>query len=190
MTKDQFDEFKTDIAEIKKKYNVNDSDVSQAFRRVIKDTEHKRIIQKAKENRKYVGKYYVMRTKPRSGMFPEMNRYYKIISCQSSNEYHVEALAFDEHPTYFFNYYSSMIGNPGDYFLGNFSFEGFNVEDIFVQTLLMSTKEISEEEYWSAAEKYLSELREMPWYADHYRYGGKLPTDPGWVSEGVKKDAN
>jgi hypothetical protein len=183
MTKDQFDKFKADIVEIKEKYNVDDSDVSQAFRQVIKDTEHKRIIQKAKENKKYVGKCYVMRTKPRSGMFPEMNRYYKIISCQSSNEYHVEALAFDEHPTYFFNY-------QGNHFCGNFSFEGFNIEDIFVQTLINSLKEISEEEYWAAAGKYLSELREMTWYANHYRCGGKLPTDPGWAIEGVKKNVN
>ena len=179
-----------DILALKEKYNVKESDVSRAFSQTIKNSAHKGIIQKAKENKKYVGKYYVMRVKPQGGMFPEMNRYYKVISYQSSNEYHVEALAFDEHPTYFFDYHSSMIGEPGDYFLGNFDFEGFNVEDIFAQTLLMSAKEISEEEYWTAAEKYLSELRETPWYADHYRCGGKLPTDPGWVSEGVKKDAN
>lgn len=188
MTKDQFDEFKTDIAEIKKKYNVNDSDVSRAFRQVIKDTEHERIIQKAKENKKYVGKYYVHRVERE--MFPEMNRYYKIISYQSSNEYHVEALAFDEHPIYFFDYHSPILGETGDNFLGNFDFEGFEVEDVFVQTLINSSKEISEEEYWEAADRYLAELKKIPWTADHYRYGGKLPTDPGWVSEGVKKDMN
>ena len=114
MTKDRFDEFMADIAALKEKYNVGKSDVSQAFRQVIKDTEHKRIIQKANENKKYVGKYYVHRVERE--MFPEMNRYYKIISCQSSNEYHVEALAFDEHPIYFFNYHSSMIRESGRLF--------------------------------------------------------------------------
>ena len=31
--------------------------------------------------------------------------------------------------------------------------------------------------------EYLNELLETKWIPDHYRYGGKLPTDPDWPQE-------
>lgn len=40
--------------------------------------------------------------------------------------------------------------------------------------------EISTEEYNAAMNKYIEELQSMNWVADHYRFGGKMPSDPDW----------
>lgn len=147
--------------------------------RANREKENNQIREAVNANKKYVGKYYCEYEHPKSGMFPIMRKYYKIISERSSNNYWVSALTFYEHPLYWFDYNSSAIGRPGDYFLGNFDFYGFYVDDIMSKTLDLM-EEITEDEFNSAARKYTEELLGLTWKADHYRYGGKLPTDPDW----------
>lgn len=31
--------------------------------------------------------------------------------------------------------------------------------------------------------RYIDRLQKMEWPADHYRFGGKKPGDPGWEKE-------
>ena len=44
-------------------------------------------------------------------------------------------------------------------------------------------EEITNDEYNTAARKYTDELLELKWSADHYRFGGKLPTDLDWEKQ-------
>ena len=116
---------------------------------------------------------------PKHGTFPPCYRYYKIISTRSINIYHVECLIFNEVPTYWFEYNSSKIGMSGDHYLGHFDFNSFFTDSISTN-LLKEAEEITEEEYWIAAKDYLANLKSLTWYCDHYRMGGKMPTDPSW----------
>ena len=43
--------------------------------------------------------------------------------------------------------------------------------------------EISLDEYNTALISHAKELAEIPWGANHYRYGDKLPIDPDWLQE-------
>ncbi len=141
------------------------------------------------EHESYVGKCYYMIVEPYDGMFPEMKKYFKIISARGRNEYGMSALTFYEHPLYWFDYNSSRIGMPGDYFLGKYEFDSIQVEDFgaFVwlkkdgaNLFINDMTEISAEEYNAAMNKYIEELQSINWVADHYRFGGKLPSDPDW----------
>lgn len=78
---------------------------------------------------------------------------------------------------------------PGDYFLGKYEFDSIQVEDFgaFVwlkkdgaNLFINDMTEISAEEYNAAMNKYIEELQSINWVADHYRFGGKLPSDPDW----------
>lgn len=140
-----------------------------------------------------VGKCFKARTKPRSGMFPEMWRYYKIINARAENEYRVSALRFDEYPTYWFEYQASKIGRAGDYYFGSYDFDSIIVEDFpfycydlkgegFIKVGDRLT-EISLAEYNTAMILYIDRLQEMEWPADHYRFGGKKPGDPDWEGD-------
>jgi len=135
----------------------------------------------------YVGKCYYKFVKPHGGMFPEMKKYYKVISERASNEYRLSALTFYEHPFYWFNYQSHRIGLPGDWFLGKFDFHGIEVEDFGAFCFGSNNIEkindlvsITIKEYNLAMDEYIKELQSMDWVADHYKYGDKLPSDPDW----------
>ena len=179
MEKEIYEQFLREVKTIKDKYGVNHKDIADAFKRTISEDAEKAIIQKTKENSKYMGKCYIGKTRPRSGLFPEMKKFYKVIGIQSSNEYSVECLTFDEHPVYWFNYKDHVARIPGDYYLGNFDFSSFEVQDVRT-SLLAGLEECTATEYAYYATQYLAELLDMPWVANHYRYGGKLPTDEGW----------
>jgi hypothetical protein len=88
-------------------------------------------------------------------------------------------LIFDEHPTYWFDYQAHKANFAGDYYLGHFEFQSFHTDSIMVTTL-QSMTEISPEEFEIYAYNYSKELLNTEWLPDHYRYGGKLPTDPDW----------
>ena len=140
-----------------------------------------------------VGKCFKARTKPHSGLFPEMWRYYKIINARAKNEYRVSALRFDEYPTYWFEYQASKIGRAGDYYFGSYDFDSIIVEDFpfycydlkgegFIKVGDRLT-EISLAEYNTAMILYIDRLQEMEWPADHYRFGNKKPGDPDWEGD-------
>lgn len=147
-------------------------------------------------HKSYVGKCYRRRVQPDNGMFPEMWRYMKVLSERSSNEYRMETLIFDEHPVYWFEHKSSKMDRIGYNYLGEFDFEGLRVEDypFFCYTPRTGGKqmeidlleEIAPGEYNRAMNQYIMELQELVWYPDHWRFGGKLPSDPKWPAEQVK----
>lgn len=172
------EDFQKEIDLLTKKYNVDAEMIRDTFSRQIRKNRHEEIVNECKSHIPLINKCFLRKANPHN-MFPEMNRYFKVISEQSDNEYRVECLVFDEHPTYWFSYQSSKVGLPGDYYLGSFEFESINTEDIMVSSLKSMTQ-ISLEEYNEAMRKYIEELITLPWYAEHYRFGGKMPTDPDW----------
>jgi hypothetical protein len=137
------------------------------------------IKEETNSHKNLVGKCYRRLVKPRSGMFPEMYRYYKVISERASTSSAVSCLVFDEKPTYWFEYQAHLMGFPGDYFLGEFDFEPISVKEIRVDTL-KNMEEIMEGVFKYELNWLGRKIAELPWYADHYRFGGKLPTDEGW----------
>lgn len=139
-----------------------------------------------------VGKCFKIKEAPTNGLFPEMYKYYKVISSRSINQYRATALTFWEHPFYWFDYQASKIGSAGDYYFGYFDFESIEAEDVpffcnnGVNTIQLDYfTEITQEEYDAAMDNYIKELKEMPWTPDHYRFGNKLPTDKNWKQKNV-----
>ena len=153
-----------------------------AMRRYMDAIVRKEADQKLKEsvdkNRKYVGKCYSVPSFD-TEMFPSMKKYVKVVSERASDAYHVSCLVFHEVPTYWFNYQSTRIGVPGDYYLGSFEFDGIYMDEVRIDELGYGF-EISEGEYNRLMQQYINELQSMPWYADHYRCGGKWPQDKNW----------
>lgn len=173
-----------EIQKIVKERNISLGDLISISKECMRAEQEDKIKNKVSENEKYVGRCFCVDTKPRSGMFPKMKRFIKVISERSSSEHRVECLTFTEHPTYWFEYQSHLAGFAGDYYLGNFEFKSFEVRDIMINEL-DSMQEISSAAFDKHARKYLEELLSTKWYPDHYRYGGILPTDPAWP----KKDS-
>ena len=147
--------------------------------------EKERIRNVVESHKSYVGKCYY-RIGKYSEMFPEMKKYYKIISERGSNELHLSALTFFEHPMYWFEYQMSLQNRPGNFYFGYYDFKGIEVDDFgaFCRgnngDVINDFVEISLERYNEAMNKYIKELQEMKWPADHYNLGGKLPSDPDW----------
>ena len=180
------EEFLEEINQLYNKYNVDAEDIRNAFSTQIRNETHEKIIETSKSNSDLVGRCFYYRVKPHS-MFPEMKRYLKVVSIQSTNEYCVECLCFDEHPTYWFNYKASKIGNAGDYYLGSFNFDSIWTKDVIASSI-RRFKEITLDEYNEAMRKYTEELITTPWYAEHYRYGKKMPTDSDWPKKDPRKE--
>ena len=149
----------------------------------IKQAKYEKAKKSLKDNvnahKNLVGKCYRRLVKPYSGMFPEMYRYYKVISERAENEYTVSCLIFDEVPTYWFEYQAHLAGMIGDYFLGEFEFEPIKVEGIRIDHI-KNMEEILPDVFKQNLNSLGNKIAELPWYADHYRFGGKLPTDEDW----------
>lgn len=167
------------IKELSKENDISLNDISRFISNESKREEDEKLRDRVSENKDLVGKYFYKIRHPRSKMFPEMKKFYHVLSNRSENEYRVECLTFYEHPTYWFDYNAHKIGFPGDYYLGNFEFESFVVDSFMVKDI-RSLTEISKEEFDSYAKKYLDELLNLEWLEDHYRWGGVLPKDEKW----------
>ena len=169
------------------------NDLMQEIKHQTKVKEEERMRAAVAEHTGLVGKCFKARIKPHAGMFPEMWRYYKIISTRAENENRVSVLRFDEYPTYWFDYRASEIGRAGDFYFGHYDFDSIIVEDFpfcyydlkgegHIQ-IRNELTEISLSEYNTAMILYIDRLQEMEWPADHYRFGGKKPSDPDWEKE-------
>lgn len=172
----------SDLQRFAEEHNVSVKDIVLEVKHKEKVHNETEMAEKVKANEQLVGKCFYKTIEPRHSMFPAMKRFYKVISNRSENEYRVECLVFDEHPTYWFKYQAHKIGFSGDFYLGSFEFEAFRTESKMAKDFVNIT-EISEEEFNEHAREYLNELLETKWIPDHYRYGGKLPTDPDWPQE-------
>ena len=162
-------------------------DLIQKARALSREKYEKELKTTIKSHKTFIGKCY-KKYYEKNGMFPPMWRYFKVIGNRGSNEYHLPMLTFQEYPVYWFNYKASKIGNPGDYYLGHYDFEGIQIEDYgyFCSGWNKGFIEISNEEYNKAMNLYIQRLQELEWPADHYKWGNKKPGDEGW--EGVNKD--
>ena len=174
---DQNKKMQTELNDFLVRHGMSRNDLSAYLKDMSKQDYEKRMQMQVEKNSDLVGRFFVHKVS--HPMFPEMNRYYRVVSNRCENEYRVSCLAFDEHPTYWFRYRSSKIGQPGDYYLGHYEFESFDVECMMADDI-RSMCEITSVEYQKAAEAYLHELMEMQFPADHYRAGNKLPSDPSW----------
>jgi len=159
--------------------NVKVEDLIRNIRQAEYKKEEISLKDKVNSYKNLVGKCYRRLVKPHSGMFPEMYRYYKVISERADSEYEVSCLIFDEAPTYWFEYQAHRVGMIGDYFLGEFEFEPIKVEGVRIDKL-KNMEEISSNIFKHNLNLLGNKIAELPWYADHYRFGGKLPTDEGW----------
>ena len=126
-----------------------------------------------------VGKCFKQKTCPYEGMFPEMWKYYKVISNYAMNEHEVSCLMFDEHPWYWFNYIDPK------YYKGFFDFDGITVDSVRIGSNIFidgieDFVEITTEEFNKALNSYCKELTQLNWIPNHYRYGDKLPIDKDW----------
>lgn len=174
---------KTDILNKLKELSDNNDMSLDELSRLIKEESRKEgedvLKQKVKENENYIGKCFYRIINKERGMFPEMRKFYLVLSNRSNNEYRVECLTFKEFPTYWFEYQAHKIGCIGDYYLGSFEFESFKTESIMASSLKTMT-EISKEEFDKYAKDYLDKLLNLEWIEDHYRWGGILPDNPKW----------
>jgi len=175
---DNKEEFKNDIDRIYNKYDVDYTTILMALHSKCVEEENQRIRKTCESHKDMIGKCFIEKIKPE--LFPEMLRFYKVISNQSSNECFLECLIFDEHPTYWFDYQAEPA--VGSWYLGNFDFESFHTEDVFISDL-EKMREIGIDQYNQAMMDYTKELVNLPWYAEHYRYGNKWPTDPEWKKD-------
>lgn len=172
----------SDLQKFAKEHNMSVNDIVSEIKHKERAHDETEMAKKVKANEHLVGKCFCKTVEPRHSMFPVMKRFYKVVSNRSENEYRVECLVFDEHPTYWFKYQAHKIGFSGDFYLGSFEFEAFRTESKMAKDFARMN-EISEEEFNEHAREYLNELLETKWIPDHYRYGGKLPTDPDWPQE-------
>lgn len=170
------------IQDLARKNNMDIEDLVSSINEAKSEEDELLLRKNAEQNRHLVGKYYVSETKQSSSMFPKMKQFYHVLTNRSSSEYMVECLTFKEHPAYWFEYQIHKKDFPGDGYLGEYEFESFETMGISAKDLETMT-EISKEEFDKAAKNYLEELLDLNWYTDHYRFGGKLPTDLDWKRE-------
>jgi hypothetical protein len=160
----------------------NDISENELINIIKKDKEtkgEKLLKEKVENNKKYVGKCY--RELVKVGMFPQMYRYYKVISERSLYKDFVSCLIFDEFPYYWFNYKSHLYHQKGDYFLGEFDFTPIWIDSIALISL-KNLEKIDLDDYEYTFHRMMYAIDDMPWVADHYRFGGKLPFDKDWAA--------
>lgn len=144
----------------------------QEIKHQIRVKEEEKMRAAVAEHAGLVGKCFKARVKPHFGMFPEMWRYYKIISTRAENENRVSALRFDEYPTCWFDYRASEIGRAGDFYFGHYDFDSIIVEGFPLKgeghiQIRDELTEISLSEYNTAMILYIDRLQKMEWPADH-----------------------
>lgn len=169
------------LQQIKEILRVNNLDAGALRRyldKIVTDEEVDKLREAVDKNKIYVGKCYALPSFD-TQMFPTMKRYVKVVSERATDAYHVSCLVFHEVPTYWFNYQDSRVFRAGNFFLGNFDFDGIYVDEIHISDLGYGY-EISLGEYNRLMQQYINDLQTMQWYADHYRCGGKWPKDKGW----------
>lgn len=174
-------DFEKQLEEFLVKTNLTTDQLKYKLDQKSKVLADNKIKESVKSHKYLEGRCFVRSYK--SDLFPKMNRYYKVLTAQADNEFRVECLVFDERPTYWFDYKTQFNGSsPGDYFLGHFDFDSFFTDSVMIDELL-KMKEITIEEYNEAANKYLKELLDLKFVAEHYRFGEVWPTDKDWSKE-------
>ena len=173
------DELRGELEAFMTQHNIDSGELDFLIRQMSRVDGDKKIREKVQQNEALDGKCFLLPNVQMNKMFPPMNRYGKVLSARSENEFRVECLVFDEHPVYWFDYHASKIGRPGDYYLGSFDFQAIWVESLMARDVERA-EEISLHEFDSEFRRYTEELLQTKWYADHYRWGGVMPSDANW----------
>ena len=135
--------------------NISESDIRNEIDSKKRIKNHEKMKKETEKNKKFIGKCYVATTndkllglsfEPNEKLFPTQKIYIKIISNIASSIYKVQCLTFTEHPVYWFDYQAHKMFHEGDYFLGHFKFESFEIKEILT-TNINSLTEISNEEF-------------------------------------------
>ena len=177
--------FELDLQDFLREQEISVADLQQYLKNDLRMKLDVKMKTAAEANRDLVGRCFVCGTDRTESMFPVMKQYVKVISYRSINEYHVACLVFTEHPTYWFDYQSHKLHMPGDWYFGEYVCDTICMENLMASDIRSMT-EISNEEFATAARKYLDELLALSFPADHYRFGGKMPTDADWQREGIE----
>ena len=172
-------ELLNEINKLAENFGISTEDILYQLKHEQRLKYETEMAEKVEHNKNLTDRYFYTEVEPMHTMFPKMKRFYHVLSARSENEYRVECLMFNEHPAYWFEYQAHKADFAGDYYLGHFEFESFTVDSIMANSFSHMT-EITKEEFDEHARRYLGEMLEMKWVADHYRYGGKLPSDPDW----------
>ncbi len=181
-------DFLKDLEELCGNYGIKKEDIAQRIENEKTREEEKEIRDKVVENRYLVGKAFRKKVKPDHGLFPKMYRYYKVVSERSDYSGSVSCLIFDEIPHYWFEYQAHKLHMTGDYHLGSFEFDPIWVDSIRVKNTILEKgledlEEVDAALFDSKMDKLVARIKEMKWEPDHYRFGGKLPTDEDWKRE-------
>lgn len=171
------EQFKRNLNDFLLENHMSETDLKIYLDDMSKNRAETRIKDKVNQHTYLEGRCFVKKLDGKGTMFPPMHRYYKVLSARSSNEYRLECLIFDEHPTYWFEYQTTKCA--GDYYLGSFEFESFIVDSIMANEIEMM-REIPTKEFNEAAKHYLEELLNLKFVNEHYRFGNKFPIDTDW----------
>lgn len=128
------------------------------------------------KNTQLLNKCFKIRVKPMGGMFPQMWRYYKVISVSANTEKTVSALQFEEYPTYWFIPFKVHEG----FSFGSYEFDSIIVDTVNITAIAEALTEISLKEYNDAMLLYIDRLQKIEWPIHHYKWGNKKPEDPDW----------
>lgn len=172
-----------DLKEILNKYEFKDYESLKTYINSFSFEEKRnKLIKDVEKNKYLVGKCFIHKVD--NPLSREMYRYTKVISNRSKNRYTVECLEFDEHPLYWYEYNSSVVQHPENYYLGHFDLDTIKTNSVFIKDFeKYDYIEITLEEYNTAMRKHIEELINLKWYEDHCRFGGKLPIDDDWFTQ-------
>ena len=180
--------FKEDLNKLCENYGLRIKDIVHMIKNEELQKAEKELRDRVAENSHLVGKTYRKKVSPSHGMFPQMYRYYKVISERSDDSLSVSCLIFDEKPHYWFEYQAHKLHMTGDYHLGYFEFCPIWIDSVRVKNAIRvkgieDLEEIDADLFDAEMDKLVARIKEMDWVADHYRFGGKLPDDEGWKCE-------
>ena len=177
--------FKEDLNKLCENYGIRVKDIVHMVNNEEQEKAEKELRDRIAENSRLVGKTFRKTIKPYHKLFPEMYRYYKVVSERSDDDLSVSCLVFDEKPHYWFEYQTHRSYMAGDYQLGHFEFCPIWIDSVRIKNAIRvkgieDMEEIDADLFDSEMDKLVARIKEMDWVADHYRFGGKLPTDEGW----------
>ena len=135
-------------------------ELAEAIRFKRAEIAEREIRQTIEEHKEYIGKCYKRTSK-------DNTQYIKLVCAESENEYWMEALQFESPikktfiPIYHKKYF------PGDGNFGKIEYKGINIDSIAWFTLLNKSdyKEITLEEFNSALDQHVEQLKDINWNA-------------------------
>ena len=127
--------------------------VSQYCEKYFEERKIKKLEEKYEKNKALVGRCFVRREQ----------KFFKVVSIKSNNEYRVTCLVFKKDPEADFISKWDMNSSYHHPNAGRIDFYGVYTDDILIKDLLEGCTEIDEEEYNSQLHKYIDKLIDFNW---------------------------